>query len=389
MNLILFFILLVIVVLIFIILKSFDKSLLVTIICSTLIVQIVLTPKLCINSALIGVNLFVSKVFPSLFPFLVITSVMMAYDGIHIYSRFLGTIICKPLKLPIQCTFALVISFFCGYPLGAKYACDLYEEGQIDFKTCERLINIATNASPLFVIGAVGTSMLKSTNMGYLLLISNYISCFLMGIIFPGKASYKVFKQNMRSGISKKNIGNIVKESIESSIKTSMNIGGFVILFSVIISILKSNILFDIAIKNISALFNIQKNIIEGLLLGIIEMTNGCFLISSTNISMYVKLILISFMLGFSGFSIISQVFSFTYKHNLSMKKYIARKSIQGLICSVTTMLLFKIIFKNITVAAFAIEGKSIKDFSIILVLVSLLYFPFLLNRIYKLFHTS
>jgi sporulation integral membrane protein YlbJ len=314
---------------------------------------------------------------------------MMAYDGIHIYSNVLGNILCKPLRLPIQCTFALIISFFCGYPLGAKYACALYEEGHIDFKTCERLINIASNASPLFVIGAVGTSMLKSNNVGYLLLISNYISCFVMGIFLPSKSPYKTYLQSASKVVCKKNIGNIVKESIDSSIKTSMNIGGFVILFSVIISIIKSNIFFDIAVNNISTLLNIQKSIIEGILLGLIEMTNGCSLISAANISMYIKVILISFILGFSGFSVVSQVFSFTYKHNISMKKYIIRKAIQGLICSITTILLYKMIFINITVSTFTAKNKSINFLSILLVLIGMLFIPFMLNRINKLFHTS
>jgi sporulation integral membrane protein YlbJ len=369
--------------------KSFDKSLLVTIVCSLLIVQILLTPKLCINSALLGVNLFVNKVFPSLFPFLIITSIMMAYDGIQIYSNILGNIICKPLRLPLQCTFVLMVSFFCGYPLGAKYACDLYEKGHINFITCERLINIASNASPLFVIGAVGTSMLRNNNIGYLLLISNYISCFVMGLILPGKGTYNANNRKMIGISSKKNIGIIIKDSIEGSIKTSMSIGGFVILFSVIIGIIKSNILFDIAVNNISTLLNLNKNIIEGMLLGIIEMTNGSFLISSADISMSIKATLISFILGFSGFSVISQVFSFTYKHNLPIKKYIARKAVQGLICSLVTTILYKLIYSSKTVVVFATNSKRISNFAIIFLLICMLIIPFILNKINRLFHAS
>jgi len=388
-NFLFFLIILIIAALIYNLFKSLNKSLLVTIVCSLLIVQVLLTPKLCINSALLGVNLFVNKVFPSLFPFLVITSIMMSYDGIQIYSNLLGNIICKPLRLPLQCTFALMVSFFCGYPLGAKYACDLYDKGHIDFPTCERLINIASNASPLFVIGAVGTSMLKNDNIGYLLLISNYISCFVMGIILPGKASYNAYKRNSKVFTSKNNIGIILKESIENSIKTSISIGGFVILFSVIIGIIKSNILFDIALNGISTFLNINKNIIQGMLLGIIEMTNGSFLISSLDISLSIKTILISFILGFSGFSVVSQVFSFTYKYNLSMKKYIIRKAIQGLICSIISAILYKLLFISKTVDVFAANSKSINNFSITLILICLLLIPFILNRIFRLFHTS
>ena len=187
MKITLYIILAAIIFFVFKLLKSFNKNIFITTICSLLIIKIVLTPKLCIDSAIIGLNLFINKVFPSLFPFLVITSLMMSYDGVYIYSKIFGNILCRPLRLPLQCTFALMISILCGYPLGAKYACQLYEKGDIDNKTCQRLINIATNTSPLFAIGAVGTSMLKSSYIGYLLLLVNYISCFIMGLLLPCK----------------------------------------------------------------------------------------------------------------------------------------------------------------------------------------------------------
>jgi sporulation integral membrane protein YlbJ len=369
-------------------LKSFNKNILITALCSLLIIQIVLTPKLCINSALIGLNLFINKVFPSLFPFLVITSLMMGYDGVNIYSKVFGNILCRPLRLPLQCTFALMISILCGYPLGAKYACDLYEQGDIDNKTCQRLINIATNTSPLFAIGAVGTSMLNSSYVGYLLLLTNYISCFIMGLLLPCKNStYKrIIIKNKK--LESKNIGNIIKESIESSIKTSLSIGGFVIIYSVIISIIKSNILFDIAVKKINYATGIERNLLEGILLGVVEMTNGCYLISTTTADMYVKAIIISFLLAFSGFSIISQVHSFTFKHNLSMKSYILRKFIQGVIGAAVAAVIFKIQILNIPIKAFSYFTKAGPSFLFIGCII-LLISPYLLNRLKVLFHSS
>jgi sporulation integral membrane protein YlbJ len=377
-----------IVFLAFKLLKSFNKNILITALCSLLIIQIILTPKLCINSALVGLNLFINKVFPSLFPFLVITSLMIGYDGVNIFSKIFGSILCRPLRLPLQCTFALMISILCGYPLGAKYACDLYEQGDIDNKTCQRLINIASNTSPLFAIGAVGTSMLNSSYVGYLLLLTNYISCFIMGLLLPCKNStYKriiIKNKNLES----KNIGNIIKDSIESSIKTSLSIGGFVIIYSVIISIIKSNILFDIAVRKINYATGIERNLLEGILLGFVEITNGCYLISTTTADMYIKAIIISFLLAFSGFSIISQVHSFTYKHNLSMKSYILRKFIQGIIGAVVAAVIFKIQILNIPIKAFSNFTKAGPSFVFIGCII-LLISPYLLNRIKVLFHSS
>lgn len=388
MEILLYVVLLLIILLLYFLLKSLDQSIFITIICSLLIVQIVFTPKLCIDSALLGINLFVNRVFPSLFPFLVITSIMMDYNGVHIYSRLLGKILCKPLKLPLSCTFVLVVSILCGYPLGAKYACELYEQGVIDYETCERLVNIASNASPLFVIGAVGTSMLKNSGIGYLLLVSNYISCFIMALIIPQKNIYKKNSPTIMRAALNKNIGNIIKDGIEISIRICLSIGGFVILFSVITSIIKNNALFNIIIGKINNLLNAEANIIEGILLGLIEMTNGCYLISTASINMYIKSIIISFFLGFSGLSIISQVYSFTYKHNISIKKYILRKVLQGFICSIVTLILYKVALPNIPLQTFN-SSININSNLLFITCTIILIMPFLLNRLIKLFHTS
>jgi sporulation integral membrane protein YlbJ len=276
----------------------------------------------------------------------------------------------------------------CGYPLGAKYACELYDQKIIDRKTCQRLLNIATNTSPLFAIGSVGTAMLNSSYIGYLLLLINYISCFIMGLLLPSK-NHNYNNIPFRHNNSKvKNIGSIIKDSIESSIKSCFSIGGFVIIYSVIISIIKSNIIFDIAVRNLSNATGMESNLLKGTLLGLIEMTNGCHLISITNADMYIKSIIISFLLGFSGFSIISQVHSFTYKYDLSMKTYIARKFIQGILGAVVAAVIFRVQLINIPIKTF----NNFTETKISLLFIScicLLIIPYLLNRIKLLFHTS
>ena len=76
-------------------------------------------------------------------------------------------------------------------------------------------------------------------------------------------------------------------------------------------------------------------------MLGIIELTKGCQLISTLNISITVKAVLISFLSGFSGLSIISQVYSFTYRFpEFSIKTYIKRKAVQGVFSSLITAVL-------------------------------------------------
>ena len=126
---------LVFLIIIFIILKmsgKFTLSLFITLSCTLVLYMIIQNPKLCIDSALNGAKLFFNSVFPSLFPFLVIVNIIIAFNGIFIYSKFLGPLLCRPLKLPSCCSIVLIVSLLCGYPLGAKYTVQLYEKGLID-----------------------------------------------------------------------------------------------------------------------------------------------------------------------------------------------------------------------------------------------------------------
>lgn len=367
-----------------------NKNVLITIISSLLILQIIAAPKICIDGAISGVLLFFYKVFPSLFSFLIVSNIILSYDGVYIYSKILGNALCKPLKLPKSCSFVLIISVLCGYPLGAKYACDLYEDNTIDLKTCERLLNIASNASPLFMLGSVGISMLKSPLIGYILLLSNLLSCITMGFIMPSKI---IHKKNIPEKIhiySNMNIGNVLKSSVENSIKTCLSIGGFVTAFSVINGILKNNYLFSVLMLKISTILHISKDIIEGSFLGIIEMTNGCNLVSSSSASLFTKIAIVSFLFTFSGLSIIAQVYSFTYKLDISMKKYTLRKVLQGLICSIISLLLYNICTFNFSKQTFMYNYSvhpNINNIFIITILI--LIFPWLFFKIKSLFHIS
>lgn len=388
MELLFYLLICAILILLFILLK--DKNLLITIICSIFIIEIILAPKLCIDGVISGSLLFFYKVFPSLFSFLVVSNIILSCDGVYIYSKLIGKALCKPLRLPTSCSFVLIISTLCGYPLGAKYSCQLYEKKIIDLSTCERLINIASNASPLFMLGSVGVSMLKSPFIGYILLLSNLLSCIVMSFLIPPKKIYykNIVHQN-HTHISD-NIGKVFKNSIEDSLKNSISIGGFVILFSVVNNILKNNVLFNLLINNISNITGISSNILSGIFLGTIEMTNGCSLISSSDASLTLKIILVSFLFTFSGLSIISQVYSFTYKFKISLKKYSIRKILQGIICSILSISLYNLFSLKLSQETFLPYYKTTTYFNNLFILtLILLIIPWILYKLKRLLHIS
>lgn len=371
-------------------LRKLNTNMIVIFLCTCIIIYFITFPKLCINSTISGARIFFLSVFPSLFPFLIICNILIQYNGIDIYSKYLGKFLCTPLRLPIQCSLTIIISSLCGYPLGAKYCCELYENKMIDKKTCERLLNIASNAGPIFVVGTVGTSMLNSKNIGYLLLVSNYISCILMSFIIKPVPQLNQISIVKRKGenFNEVNIGSALKSSIENALKSTMSIGGYIVFFCVVIDILRYNTILDYIFKSISNRY-LPYDIIKPFFLGLVELTKGCQLISIANAPLYLKTIIIGFLMGFSGLSIISQVYSFVYEFSeLSIIKYIKRKFIQGILCSIVISVL-TVPFNYISVNTVFNNGEGLLKTPLLALLTFILILPILLYHLKKLLHIA
>lgn len=143
------------------------------------------------------------------------------------------------------------------------------------------------------------------------------------------------------------NLGEVLSSSIMNAINTVVMIGGFVILFSVIISILNNSGLLDIASNILYPVFdmlNINTNFIKPIFSGLIELTNGLNMLTqipSKNLSTII--VFSSFVLGFGGLSIILQVLSITSKANISIKPYIIGKFLQGIISAILTYVFIQI----------------------------------------------
>ncbi|MDZ5252658.1 sporulation integral membrane protein YlbJ [Clostridium sp. LIBA-8841] len=351
------------------------------------VIYFIINPKLSMEASLAGAKLFFYSVLPTMFPFMVICNMIINLDGIKLYSKILGPILCRPLGLSYPCSFALVASFLCGYPLGAKYSTDLYKKGIIRHDEFLHLLNIASNIGPLFLLGAVGTSMLGNSTLGYLLLIPSYLSVVIMGIITKNKKREKKISlpgKDITESKSHYNIGEVIKKSIEDASLNILVLCGYVIMFSVVISMVKTLFVSTGTLTSLSSLLNIPEDIFNGLFLGGIEVTNGCNIIASSNLSILSKLSLISFLSSFGGLSIIAQTSSFFYKENVSILKYFLYKVLQGII-SFVLMFFIYMIFKN-NISVFLIESSFLITLSPLILIIGI---TLGLAILYKLFIAS
>ena len=384
----------VIISLIIVLIKQLDikKNILICIFISIFIILFSLNINQCISAAIDGCKLWYKSILPTTFPFIVICNLLIYYDGISLYSKFLGPLLCKPLGLSKNCSFPIVASILCGYPLGAKYCVDLYSMEYIKKDEYERLLNIASNVGPLFLIGSVGGILLGNVSLGYILLIGNYLSAILIGLITKKKRNPIKLSSLSCPKYEIINFGSAIKNAIQNGINTTLSIGGFIIIFSVVISLIKSNVYFYIIFKNLENFLSLPVGTLYFLLLGSIEMTNGCSIISTLSISLPLKLGIISFLCSFSGLAVIAQVSSFVSDTKISYSKYIFFKIIQGVFSFIITYILSKILPTSIYTSKLIINPlvSVYTYFYPILALILLTFLLIILNKVYKLFfHTT
>ncbi len=281
-----------------------------------------------------AIELFLYKVFPSLFPFFIATDLLSHTDFINILNNILSPII-KPLfNVSGKGAFPFIMGIISGYPTGAKILSDFRKNNICSKIECERLLAYTNNSGPLFIIGTVGTSLFLSKEIGYLLLITHLLGTLTVGILFRFYKNNDYREAECTEDLSFSNLSSVLSYSILNSLKTLGTILGYIIIFSIII-----NILITSGILNIFG--NFENSIwIKGTILGIFEITNGINFISNIAIkSLAPNIILTSFLLGFGGISVLMQVYSIIAKTDLSIKPYIVGKILHGIFSALYTFI--------------------------------------------------
>lgn len=351
---------------------------------------LVVFSKSNLTAATNGLTLWATCVVPSLFPFFVITNLLSHTKVVSFTGKLLDKLMRPLFNVPGVGGFAFVMGLISGYPVGAKVVSDFRENGLVTKDEGERLLAFTNNSGPLFILSSVGIGLFGDTKTGLLLLCTHVLACITVGIIL-GKFSKKsddefrgIYRNcnsylnnkseqfsvknrtaNLgRNSVTFKNLGEVLGNSINSSISTILMIGGFVVTFSVIISILNQTHALDLLSKffnPILSFLGFDLSFAKPLLSGILELTNGVNLIANIHIkAISQNVILCAFLLGFGGLSVLLQVFSIVAKTDLSMKKYFIGKFLQGIFAAIYTFLALKFIpFINLDIVAASVSGSE------------------------------
>lgn len=295
-----------------------------------------------------AVNLCISAVIPSLFPFFVCSRLLISSPLSYKLSQLLSPVMRPLFNLSGPASLPFLLGTISGYPVGAKTACSLYESGSLSKDEAERVLAFSNNASPVFIAGTIGVIFYGNFQAGCLLYLTHIIAAIISGIILGIKSPKTTKKAATGKKSRAKAFSDLVSEAVSESVLSVLNVCGFIIFFAVLTN--EINLI-------LSPIFG-EGSAFSAIMAGIFEITCGNTAISLLNIPLSFRLALSSVFLGFGGICVCFQVLSICAPNGLSLKYYIKGKALQGLIAGLLT----PIIMKFFPIANKAFAGNNIQN---------------------------
>lgn len=293
----------------------------------------ILNPELYSKSCLNAISVWTLKVLPVLFPFFVFTRIIVNLSELKTnkMDKFFNNI----YRLPKFGFKIFLLSVISGYPMGAKLICTLNEQGIIQKKEAEKMMSFCSVSGPMFIIGTVGVNIFLSYKAGLIILVANIIAALINGLIYR-KDKY-VEKEVSYSG--KKN-DNILSSSVYDATLSILMVCAYIVISFLIIDVLINLHVIDNLSNAICTIFNCPQNFdtIKSSIIGIFEITRGIIELNNVNISLTLKTIIASGLIGFGGISILLQSLSFLNQLKISTKTIVKQKTTQALLCLIITI---------------------------------------------------
>ena len=126
------------------------------------------------------------SVVPSLFPFLVLSTLLVSLGFGELVAPYLAGLMTPLFRLPGSASAAVLLGLAGGYPIGAQTAARLYQEGALTRGEAMRLLTFCNNSNPVFLISVLGAGVFGSVRVGVWLWLIHILSALLVGLAFRG-----------------------------------------------------------------------------------------------------------------------------------------------------------------------------------------------------------
>lgn len=283
-----------------------NKPLITGIAASIAMLILILDSQTALTGAKEGLELCLTTVIPSLFPFFLISiTLTSSLSGISLpILRPLGRL----CGIPQGAETILISGFLGGYPAGAQSIAAAWKAGHLQKKDAQRMLAFCNNAGPAFLFGMTA-SVFSEPWIPWMLWAIHIGSAILTSLLLPIPDTGPVRMVSQKTGQP-------ISQSLHSAIQVMASVCGWVILFRIMIAFLRRWLLWILPPEAQVAV------------IGFLELSNGCLELSAIS-SAPLRFILCSVFLACGGLCVGMQTQSVT--NGLSLSFYIFGKAMQTL----------------------------------------------------------
>ena len=279
-----------------------------------------------------GLDLCARTVIPSLFPFMVISELMV--------SAGVGGLLGRLLSRPMRALFgvsengacAVLLGAICGFPIGTATLCAMADEGRITSEECTRVMTFCNNPGSAFVISAVGGSLFGNRRLGvvlYLCVLLSSATVGLLGRLFFGRNQIATSPAPACVVGTEMGIASFTR-AVRRSAESMLTVCAFVSFFSALVGCMGA-VLSDLGAPAwaVATVF------------GFFEISGGVGAVSALNNSTS-AILLCALFLGWSGLSVHTQLYTLCRGRGIRFTPYLMAKAAQGVLCALYTGIAMK-----------------------------------------------
>lgn len=293
-----------------------------------LLIEILLYKTLINDTLAYSLDIWITTLLPTMFPFFVISDILISYDITHYIPKFIKKTFCKCFNVSEPVITIFFLSCISGFPSNARNTRNLYDRKEISKEEATHALLFTHFSNPLFILSTVAVSFLQCERCGYIILISHYLGNVFLGLftrnLYTNEHNHYTSEQK-----KSQNFSNILIHAIRSSLDTILLIFGTLTCFL----ILSSLIIQQLRFSSYPAM----------LLKGILEITMGIKSLALLTLPTVYKVVIATTFLSFGGLSVHLQVLSQLADTDIPYQPFLVARIFHALISGLLAFFLFQL----------------------------------------------
>ncbi|GLX67702.1 sporulation integral membrane protein YlbJ [Paenibacillus glycanilyticus] len=321
-------------------------------------------PAQTLESSLRGLSIWWQVLFPALFPFFVISELLLGFGIVHFFGKLLDPLMRPLFRLPGIGSFVVTMGYVSGYPVGARLTAQLWEQGLVKRAEGERLVAFTTTSDPIFLIGAVAVGFFHNAALAPILAAAHYGGAFIIGLLMRFHDRHEPVTESPRRTAARRSsrlfeaikamhdarlldgrsLGKLLQDSIQSALRLMIVVGGLVVFFSVVMELLTRAGIVEALAEALRLLFGalgLPAKLADASIFGLFEVTLGAKAAGGADTGLMHQTAVAAWILSWGGLSVHAQVLSLLSRTDLRYLPLMVARLAHGFIAVVLVYVLW------------------------------------------------